>query len=474
MSGSIAEFDLCGIADRIRTREITSEDVVRTAIHRAEQLQPTLNAFIQLEAEDALEAARSIDARIATGEPVGPLAGVPLAHKDMYYREGKVTTCGSKIRADFVADRTSTALARLEEAGAIYLGGLNMSEFAVGPIGNNVHYGDCHNPWNPEHAPGGSSSGSGASVAARIVYGALGSDTGGSIRIPAAMSGVVGFKPTQNRVSRYGLMPLSFSFDCGGPLTRTVRDAARIMDVIAGHDPKDPTTSRRPIDAYEDACGASVTDLRIGIPTRYFFDDLDPDVAVALEVAQEVFRDRGVALVPVDVPDHDHINLIWAAALSAEAATIHRKWLRERPGDYGPMVRRRIEFGLYQPATRYLEAMTLREKYLREYVATAFADCDVLLTPTMPVPAPRLADVDVSDGKGMTELVIAVSRNTRPISYLGLPALSVPCGFTAANLPAAFQLIGRPFAEAQLCTLGHAFQQATDWHARVPPIARNL
>jgi aspartyl-tRNA(Asn)/glutamyl-tRNA(Gln) amidotransferase subunit A len=473
MSDNVAELDLCGLADRIRTGALSAEDATRTAIRRAEQLQPILNAFIQLEAEEALDTARSIDRRIAAGEKLGPLAGVPLAHKDMYYRKGKVTTCGSKIRAGFVADRTSTALARLEDAGAIYLGGLNMSEFAVGPIGNNVHYGDCRNPWNPDHAPGGSSSGSGASVAARIVYGALGSDTGGSIRIPSAMSGVVGFKPTQNRVSRFGLMPLSFSFDCGGPLTRTVRDAARVMDVIAGHDAKDPTSSRRPIDATEAACGRKIAGLRIGLPTSYFYDDLDPDVAAAMEDARQVFAAAGAELVPVGVPNHDHINLIWAAALSAEAATIHRKWLRERPEDYGPMVRRRIEFGLYQPATRYLEAMTLREKYLREYCAMAFTSCDVLLTPTMPVAAPRLAEVDVSDGAGMTELVIKVSRNTRPISYLGLPALSVPCGFTDAGLPVAFQLIGRPFAEAQLCSLGHAYQQATDWHTCVPQLAQS-
>lgn len=473
MSVEIASLSLCDVADKIATGELSAETVTQTAVDRAKRLQPTLNAFIQLESDDALEAARNIDKRIANGDTVGPLAGVPLAHKDMYYREGKVTTCGSKIRADFVADHTSTALSRLEDAGALYLGGLNMSEFAVGPIGNNVHYGNCHNPWNPEHAPGGSSSGSGASVAARIVYGALGSDTGGSIRIPSAMSGVVGFKPTQNRVSRYGLMPLSFSFDCGGPLTRTVRDSARIMDVIAGHDPKDPTSSKRPTDACEAACGGSIEGLRIGLPTSYFYDGLDRRVAGAMDAAQQTFAEAGAILVPVEVPNHDHINLIWAAALSAEAATIHRKWLRERPEDYGPMARRRIEFGLYQPATRYLEAMSLREKYLREYCATAFANCDVLLTPTMPVTAPRLADVDVSDGEGMPELVILVSRNTRPISYLGLPALSVPCGFSGTGLPIAMQLIGRPFAEAQLSKLGHAYQQATNWHTRVPELAQS-
>ena len=470
MSDDLAGLGLCDVADRIRSGDVSAAEATEAAIRRAERLQPTLNAFIRLEAEEALAAAREVDRRMASGDAVGPLAGVPLAHKDMYYRAGKRSTCGSTIRADFIADRTATVMARLDDAGAVYLGGLNMSEFAVGPIGNNVHFGDCRNPWNPEHAPGGSSSGSGAAVAARLGYGALGSDTGGSIRIPAAMCGVVGFKPTQGRVSRYGFMPVSFSFDCAGPLARTVRDAARITDTIAGHDPKDPTSKRRPMDSCEAACGAAVSGLRIGVPANYFYDDLDPDVAAAVAAAQNVFADAGVALVPVEVPDLDRINLIWAAALAAEAATIHRKWLRERPQDYGPMARRRIEFGLYQPATRYLEALSLRGEYLRAFCAAAFADCDVLLTPTAPVPAPRYDAVDVSDGEKMTELVLRVSRNTRPISYLGLPALSVPCGFTGDGLPVALQLIGRPLAESSLFSLGHAYQEATGWHDRAPPL----
>ncbi len=472
MSDEIAFLDACETAARITSKDVSAVEVTETAIRRAEALQPSLNAFISLEADAALEAAAAVDREIASGNDTGSLAGVPLAHKDMYYREGKVTTCGSKIRADFVADRTSTALAKLDEAGAIYLGGLNMSEFAVGPIGNNVHYGDCRNPWNTDHAPGGSSSGSGATVAARIVYGALGSDTGGSIRIPSGMSGVVGFKPTQNRVSRYGLMPLSFSFDCGGPLTRTVRDAARIMDLIAGHDPKDKTSSRLPVEAYEAACGASVEGLRIGIPSTYYYDDMNPDVEALVEAAQQVLADSGAILVEADVPDHEDMNLIWASALASEAASIHRKWLVERPQDYGDMVRRRIEFGLYQPATRYIEALTMRDTFLRDYCATAFRDCDVLLVPTMPITAPRLADVDVGGSEDMPAVVLRISKNTRPISYLGLPALSVPCGFTSSGLPTAFQLIGRPFDEATLCKVGHAYQQATTWHSCVPDIAQ--
>ena len=206
------------------------------------------------------------------------------------------------------------------------------------------------------------------------------------------------------------------------------------------------------------------------MPKTYFYDDLDPDVEAAMEAVKKQYTELGSKLIPVDVPDHDHINLIWAAALASEASTIHRKWLRKYPNDYGPMVKRRIEFGLYQPATRYLEAMTLREKYLREYCGVAFKDCDVLLTPTMPVTAPKYEELDVGGGEDMPRLVLKLSRNTRPISYLGLPALSVPCGFNKAGLPIAFQLIGRPFSEAKLCNLGSAYQDVTDWHNQIPNI----
>jgi len=459
---------LCTIAARIASRELSAVEVTQAAIARAERLQPALNAFLSLRAQAALDAARAVDARIARGEPAGPLAGVPLAHKDMFYREGRVTTCGSSIRRDFVPDHTCTALARLDAAGAVDLGGLNMSEFAVGPFGTNVHYGHCHNPWDPDRSAGGSSSGSGAAVAARVVYGALGSDTGGSVRIPSAMCGVVGIKPSQNRVSRHGMMPLSFSFDTAGPLARTVRDAARLLDVIAGHDPLDPTSSTRAAGGCEAECGRGVEGLRVGVPTSYYYDDATPAVARALEAAQGVFAGLGAQVRPVPVPDHDTINLVWAAALGAEAATIHRRWLRERPRDYGALVRRRIEFGLYQPATRYIEALSMRGQVLDEYCATAFAECDVLLTPTAPVTAPPLAEVDVGDSEQMPALVLLLSRCTRPVSYLGLPALSVPCGFDDDGLPIGLQLIGRPFAEPLLCRLGDAYQQATDWHHRVP------
>ncbi len=471
MSEAFRAWTLADTAERVRAGDVSAEEVARAAIDRAEAAQPALNAFIHLEAEAALAQARAVDAKRARGEDPGPLAGAPLAHKDMYYRQGMLSTAGSAIRRDFRPTTTATVLSRLDAAGALDLGGLNMSEFAVGPTGHNAHWGDCHNPWNTAHAPGGSSSGSGAAVAAGVLTGALGSDTGGSIRIPSGMSGVVGLKPTQTRVSRSGILPLSFSFDCVGPLTRTVRDTARILGAIAGHDPADPTSAKRAVPDYEGGLEAPVGALKLGVPTSYYYDDLDPAVDGALTAAQAAFADLGVAARPVEVPGHDEMNLIWPIALSAEAATIHRDWLRTRAADYQPQVRRRIEVGLYQPSTRYIEVISLRERYTRAFVEGALGEVDALIVPTMPIPAPRLEEIGLGADARMVELVMRISAMTRPISFLGLPALSVPCGFTAAGLPMAFQLIGRPFAEATLLRLGHAYQTATAWWRRLPELS---
>ena len=470
MSAEFREWTLAETADRVRAAEVSAEEVARAAIARAEAAQPALNAFIHLEAEAALDQARDVDARIARGEDPGPLAGAPLAHKDMYYRAGRLSTCGSEIRRNFRPTTTASVLSRLDAAGALDLGGLNMSEFAVGPTGHNAHYGDCHNPWNVAHAPGGSSSGSASAVAAGVLTGALGSDTGGSIRVPSGMSGVVGLKPTQTRVSRQGVLQLSFSFDCVGPLTRTVRDAARILSAIAGHDPTDPTSARQPVPDYEAGLDGPVGNLRLGVPTSYYYDGLSDEVAGALASAQGAFAGIGVEARPVEVPSHEEMNLIWPIALSAEAATIHRNWLRTRAGDYQPQVRRRIEVGLYQPATRYIEVVSLRERYTRAFVEGALGDVDALIVPTLPMAAPRLADIGLGDDDSMPELVLKISAMTRPISFLGLPALSVPCGFTDDGLPMALQLIGRPFAEATLLRLGHAYQRATNWWRRLPKL----
>lgn len=280
-----------------------------------------------------------------------------------------------------------------------------------------------------------------------------------------------GLKPTQTRVSRHGAMPLAFSLDCLGPLARSARDAARLLSVVAGEDPLDATSSARPVDDYEAACGREVKGLRLGVPTSYYDEGLHADTAAALEAARRQFAALGVELVEVDVPAHEPINMLWQVICSSEAAAIHRKWLRERPEDYQPQVKRRIELGLYVPATRYVEALAARGPIAAAFLEEVFSRCDAMLTPTTPFPAPRLDETDVGAKEGALELILRISQFTRPISYLGFPALGVPCGFSGEGLPIGMQLVGRPFAEATLLQLGHAYEQATDWTKRKPALA---
>ncbi|MDE0392355.1 MAG: amidase [Rhodospirillales bacterium] len=470
MSDDIHLLSLVELADAIAARHLSAVEVLTATIARAERLQPVLNCFISLQAEAALESAAAADAALARGEAPGPLHGVPLAHKDMFYRAGHVTTCGSRIRRDFVPDHDSTALSRLDRAGAIYLGGLNMAEFATGPTGHNEHWGDCRNPWNQAHISGGSSSGSGASVGGRVVYGALGSDTGGSVRLPSACCGVVGLKPTNGLVSRYGLMPLSHTLDTVGPLTRTVRDAARIVGVIAGHDPRDPTTSDRPVPGYEAALAEGAEGLRIGVPADYFYDLATDEVRALMERSLDVFRSAGAEIVEVSVPDIARINNLSNVVLSSEAAAIHEPWIAGRPDDYQEQVRNRYEPGLHVPAVKYIQALSARAGLLREFVDTALAGVDALHTPGIPFAIPTRDQTNVGGGERMAAMVAGLSWCTRAANYLGGPGLIVPCGFTGNGLPTAFQLMGRPFSESTLFRLGHAYQSATDWHTRAPSL----
>jgi len=402
------------------------------------------------------------------GESAGTLHGIPLAHKDMFYRAGKITTGGSAIRRRFVAGTDATIARRLLDAGTIWLGNLNMSEFAANPAGHNVHYGHCRNPWDAESIAGGSSSGSAAAVAARACFGAIGSDTGGSVRVPAALCGVVGLKPTYGRVSRYGAVPRSWSLDCVGPLARTVEDCALLTAAIAGRDPLDPTSADLPVPDYRALLDRPLAGLRIGAPSNFFFDDLDESVRACLTAALDVLRALGVEQIPLAVPEQERLFLVSDAVVKSEAATMHGRWLRERPQDYSFFLRSRIEAGFHIPATRYLEALALRGRILADFVGRAFRDVDLLFAPVVSLQVPKLTETEVGTPADVQRVIVRLTRCTRNINFLGLPALSVPCGFTVNGMPTAFQLIGRPFAEATLFRLGHAYQGATEWHMRTP------
>ena len=466
-----AFLTLCDAADAVRRREVSAVALTELALARIERLQPTLNCFITLDADDALQSAETADAAVARGEDVGPLHGVPLAHKDMFYRAGKRCTGGTKIRKDFVPTYTATVQSRLADAGALCLGSLHMTEFATGPTGHNVHHGHCHNPWNPERITGGSSAGSGAAVAARLVYGAMGSDTGGSVRIPAALCGLVGLKPSQGRVSRYGGVPISFSNDCFGPLARTVRDCARMTGIIAGFDPNDRTSSLESVPDYEAACGRGIKGLRIGKPRDYDGVALDADVARAMNDSLALFESLGAEIVEVTLPDQRRINNLSNLVTRSEAATIHRTWLRERRDDYSPQVRRRLEYGLAIPATHYLEALTLRGPMLEDYAQAVFDHCDIVHLPTVPMAAPTIEELDIGASDALPEMLMRLTGFTRPMNYLGLPALSVPAGFSDDDLPIGFQLVGLPFSEATLFAAGGAYQGETNWHEKAPALA---
>ncbi|MGA7805305.1 amidase [Bradyrhizobium sp.] len=462
-----ALMTLTAVAQAIAEKRLSSHEATRSCLHRIAQWQPKLNAFMTIEAEAALKAAGAADAALARGEDRGALHGVPLAHKDMYYDAGKVVTCGSRIRRDFVPATTSTALQRLKDAGSIRLGALQMVEFAYGPTGHNSHYGAVHNPWHVDHITGGSSSGSGAAVAARLTFAALGSDTGGSIRMPAHFCGVTGLKTTYGRVSRAGAMPLSQSLDTVGPLARTAEDCALLLGLMAGSDPEDLTASHAPVGDYVAATAASIKGLKIGVPTSFYVEDLDSEVARILDDTIAVLKREGADIVRIELPDQRQLSAACQLVLAVEAAAFHKRWLIERPQDYGPQVLMRLQNGLAIPGVTYLEALRWRGPALAGHVA-ATSGVDAVLAPVAPVAAPTLAESDVGNGPGAEAVIQRLTRFTRPINYLGLPSLAVPAGFTRAGLPVGMQLIGRSFDESTLLTIGAAFQRATDFHDKVP------
>ena len=470
MSTEPTLMSLVAVARAIASKEVSSREVTRACLHRIAEWQPRLNAFMAIEAEAALAAADAADAALAKDNARGPLHGVPLAHKDMYYDAGKVVTCGSLIRRDFVAATTSTALQRLKDAGTVRLGSLQMVEFAYGPTGHNAHYGAVRNPWNVDHITGGSSSGSGSAVAARLTFAALGSDTGGSIRMPAHFCGVTGLKTTVGRVSRAGAMPLSQSLDTVGPLAQSAEDCALLLGLMAGADPEDPTASTLPVPDYMAATRGSMKGLKIGVPTAFYVDDLDDEVARVLDETIATLKKAGAEIVKVELPDQRQLTAACQLVLATEAAAFHKRWMIERPQDYGAQVLMRLQNGLAIPAVSYLEAMRWRGPALSAYLA-AVAGTDAVLVPVGPVPAPTIAESDVGNSPNAEAVIQRLTRFTRPVNYLGLPSLAIPCGFTRSGLPVGMQLIGRSFDEAMLLRIGAAFQRATDYHQRVPKAA---
>ena len=460
MSDAIAYATIRELGARYRKRELSPVEVTRALLARIEKLDPALHAFVTLTPDRALADARAAEDALRRGDE-RPLLGIPVGHKDIYLTKGIRTTGGSALFADWVPDSDSTVGRRWQDAGTVLLGKLITHEFAFGLQFPGHRFQPARNPWNLEHIPGGSSSGSGAALAAGLLHGATGSDTGGSIRGPAAFCGITGLKPTYGRVSRAGVMTLSWTLDHTGPMARTVEDCASLLQAIAGHDAADPASSTRPVDDYVGALDGNVRGLRIGVPRNYFFEDADTDNVRAFEDALGTLRKLGADVRDLQIPAFN-LSRSFMLIMLSEAFAYHEQDLRLHPELYGEMLRERLLTGALVTGPEYVQAQRVRMQICAD-VAEVMKTVDVLATPTTPKTAPTF--------KTMYDPELAFPRtNMPPFNLTGQPTLALPCGLSASGLPLSLQLSGRAFEEATVLRLGHAYQRATDWHTRRPPV----
>jgi aspartyl-tRNA(Asn)/glutamyl-tRNA(Gln) amidotransferase subunit A len=458
---------LRGLATLLQRQEVSPVEATQAVVDRVEKFDSQLNCFITLLRDQALTQAHAAEQEIRAGHYRGPLHGIPIAVKDLFYTAGIQTTAGSKILRDFKPAYDATVITRLCDAGAILIGKLNMHEFAHGATSASSLIGACNNPWDMLRIPGGSSGGSAAAVAAGLCFGSLGSDTGGSIRIPAALCGIVGLKPTYGRVSRYGAFPLSWSLDHVGPMTRTVTDAALMLQVIAGHDRHDPTTRTAVVPDYSAALTRDIEGARLGIPQGFYFEQLDAEVRDSIRAAIQTLERAGAQVEEISLPLSKYAAAAGRIISLTESAEIHEQFLKTRFADYSPDVRAGLLLGQLILGKQYLKAQRVRS-LIRQEMSAALRRVDALVTPTVPIPAPRTGQTTVDINQETVDITWAMSRLTRPANLAGFPAISVPCGFTQGGLPIGLQFIGRPFAEATVLQLAYAYEQETTWHQRRP------
>jgi aspartyl-tRNA(Asn)/glutamyl-tRNA(Gln) amidotransferase subunit A len=465
---ALAYASIAELGPRLRRREVSPVEVTRACLERIEQLDQRINAFITVLGEAALEEARTAEREIGAGSYRGPLHGIPVAHKDLYYTRGIRTTAGSKVLADFVPDEDATVVARWREAGTVLLGKLNMHEFAAGGTNDNPHYGPVHNPWKHGYHPGGSSGGSGAALAAGMCFAATGSDTAGSIRIPSHCCGTTGIKPTYGRVSCYGVLPLSWSLDHAGPMARSVHDTALLLNAMAGFDRRDMASVDRPTEDFTAQLDHGVKGLRVAVSRNYFNEQLQPDVEKAWRTAIDVLIGLGAEPVEVEFRSMHEAVTLGMTILRAEMRAFHRDWFAQRPQDYSPALHDRFASVEQLSAAELAQALHGRER-IRADLWAAFDQADVLLTPTMPLTATPIESLVAPDARTDQPSPADVTRCTYPFNLSGFPALSVPCGFDNQGLPIGLQIGAPAWHEALALRVGHAYQQATDWHHRRPP-----
>ena len=457
------------LAPLLEKKEISPVELFNEAIGRIHQLQPKLNSFITITEEEGRRAATEAESEIRKGQYRGPLHGIPISIKDLFATRGVRTTAGSKVLARWIPDYDATAVARLQKAGMVLIGKTNLHEFAYGVTNDNPHHGPARNPWDPARVPGGSSGGSAAAVASSQCSASLGSDTGGSIRIPSAVCGVVGLKPTYGRVSRCGAIPLSWSLDHVGPLTKSVEDAAIMLAAIAGTDPMDPSSSSRPLPDYCKEMHGSIRGLRLGVPRQYFFEHVDPEIQKLVSAAIRQCESMGAVPVDIDIPDLKNCSAMEAHITLAEATSYHEPYLKKQADDYGPGVRTNLEAGRYLLATDYVKSQRARTLLQRNF-NEAFKRADVIVSPTLPAFPPRVGEVWVQSGDLREHIIDAFLRFNIPYDLTGLPAVSVPCGFSSTGLPVGMQIAGRPFEETTILKAARAYEQSTDWHLARPAI----
>jgi aspartyl-tRNA(Asn)/glutamyl-tRNA(Gln) amidotransferase subunit A len=462
-SQDLAFLTLKQASELLRRKTASPVDLTHACLKRIETYNPALNAFITVTKDQAMQTARAMEMEQRHGKWRGPLHGIPIALKDNIDTEGIRTTAASELFKDRIPSADAEVVRRLKQAGAILIGKTNLHEFAYGGTSSVSYFGPVHNPWVLDRIPGGSSGGSAAATAAGLCFGSLGTDTGGSVRIPACYCGVVGFKPTYGRVSNRGVVPLSWTLDHVGPLCRTVEDAALMFGVIAGYDELDPASVETPVPDYRGAFKIQSSKLRLGILRTPFFDGVDPEIAKAVSAAIEVLRKLAPTVEEVSLPSLGiPLDELYTKVRGVEAYTYHAQWIAESPEKYQTPTRQRmIENAAAVKTVAYAEARH-QVHVLRRAIQKTFASVDLLITPTLPSPP-----VEIKEGTNPTAVSI---RNTSPFNVLGLPAISVPCGFTAAGLPIGLQIVGAPFAESTVLTLAHAYEGVTEWHKRHPKL----
>jgi aspartyl-tRNA(Asn)/glutamyl-tRNA(Gln) amidotransferase subunit A len=458
------ELTIEKLAPQIARKKISPVELTRFLLDRISKLQPTINAYITITAEMALRQARKAEREIMRGEYRGALHGIPVSIKDLFYTEGIRTTAGSKILRSFIPDRNAVAVDRLLRAGCIVLGKTNLHEFAFGPTNINPHYGPARNPWDQTRISGGSSGGSAASVMTAQAIASLGTDTGGSIRIPAAACGCVGLKPTKGVIPTDGVIPLSFTLDHIGPLSRSVGDAAILFSILSQSENRKSGAG-----SFRANLRKGVRSLRIGMPRQYFFDLIQPEIRKAVLAAASAYESMGAKVVEIDLPPEiKETGRLAAEITGVEAFAYHEQWLRKKPLEYGADVRDRLMGSQNSAASSYIHAMQELQTY-QQQLDQALETTDLLIAPTIPMDAPALDQKEVIFGKIHEDVRTALLRLTRPGNLSGLPSISLPCGFSSRNLPIGLQLIGRRHGEAALLRAAYAYEAATSWHQQFPP-----